>query len=101
MSNNQDMLNIIGLLENNEWAEHCTNTVLGSLLESEITRLVSKEQPAPVVPLSITLPDTSSKAFWSGTGKKEVFHPETYKRWVKEAIERSCMIAGIAVEVKS
>lgn len=57
--------------------------------------------PAPVVPLSITLPDTSSKAFWSGTGKKEVFHPETYKRWVKEAIERFCMIAGIAVEVKS
>lgn len=45
----QDMLNIIGLLENNEWAEHCTSTVLGSLLESEITRLVSKEQPVPVV----------------------------------------------------
>ncbi|EBS4766061.1 hypothetical protein DQZ23_26460, partial [Salmonella enterica subsp. enterica serovar Poona] len=45
-----DVLNIIGLLENNEWAEHCTSTVLGSLLESEITRLVSKEQPAPVVP---------------------------------------------------
>lgn len=46
----KDMLNIIGLLENNEWAEHCTSTVLGSLLESEITRLVGKEQPAPVVP---------------------------------------------------
>lgn len=46
----QDMLNIIGLLENNEWAEHCTSTVLGSLLESEITRLVGKEQSAPVVP---------------------------------------------------
>lgn len=46
----KDMLNIIGLLENNEWAEHCTSTVLGSLLESEITRLVSKEQSAPVVP---------------------------------------------------
>ncbi|EGI6492521.1 DUF550 domain-containing protein, partial [Salmonella enterica subsp. enterica serovar Hvittingfoss] len=43
----KDMLNIIGLLENNEWAEHCTSTVLGSLLESEITRLVSKEQQAP------------------------------------------------------
>lgn len=43
----KDMLNIVGLLENNEWAEHCTSTVLGSLLESEITRLVSKEQPAP------------------------------------------------------
>ncbi|EAU9638434.1 DUF550 domain-containing protein [Salmonella enterica] len=43
----KDMLNIIGLLENNEWTEHCTSTVLGSLLESEITRLVSKEQQAP------------------------------------------------------
>lgn len=63
-------------------------------------RIVYTATPAPVVPLSITLPDTSSKAFWSGTGKKEVFHPETYKRWVKEAIERFCMIAGIAVEVK-
>lgn len=45
-----DVLNIIGLLENNEWTERCTSTVLGSLLESEITRLVGKEQSAPVVP---------------------------------------------------
>ncbi|EDS7588879.1 ATPase [Salmonella enterica subsp. diarizonae] len=51
-------------------------------------------------PLTITLPDTSSKAFWSGTGNNETFHPETYKRQVKEAIERSCVIAGIGVEVK-
>ncbi len=51
-------------------------------------------------PLTITLPDTSSKAFWSGSGKSEVFHPETYKRWVKEAIERDCCIARIEVEVK-
>lgn len=51
----QDMLNIISLLEKNEWAEHCTSTVLGSLLESEITRLVSKEQPTPVVPESISV----------------------------------------------
>ncbi|EIO3278353.1 hypothetical protein LQI46_000089 [Salmonella enterica] len=50
----KDMLNIISLLENNEWAEHCTSTVLGSLLESEITRLVGKEQPAQVVPDEIT-----------------------------------------------
>lgn len=50
--------------------------------------------------LTITLPDTSSKAFWSGTGKHEVFHPETYKRWVQEAIERDCTINGIGVEVK-
>lgn len=51
-------------------------------------------------PLTITLPDTSSKAFWSGTGKSEVFHPDTYRRWVKEAIERHCTIAGIRVEVR-
>lgn len=50
--------------------------------------------------LTITLPDTSSKAFWSGTGKSEVFHPETYKCWAKEAIERACVISGIGVVVK-
>lgn len=50
--------------------------------------------------LTISLPDITSKAFWSGTGKSEVFHPESYKRWVKEAIERACVIAGIGVEVK-
>lgn len=47
----KDMLNIIDLLENNEWAEHCTNTVLGSLLESEITRLVGMTQSAPIMSL--------------------------------------------------
>ncbi|WP_239004224.1 protein Eaa [Salmonella enterica] len=46
----KDMLNIVDLLENNEWAEHCTSTLLGSHLESEITRLIGKEQPVPVVP---------------------------------------------------
>lgn len=51
-------------------------------------------------PLIITLPDISSKAFWSGSGKTEVFHPETYRRWVKEAIERYCAIGLIDVEVK-
>lgn len=50
--------------------------------------------------ITITPPDISSKAFWSGAGKTEVFHPETYKRWVKEAIERHCAIARINVEVK-
>ncbi|EBQ0176488.1 ATPase [Salmonella enterica subsp. enterica] len=50
--------------------------------------------------LTITLPDITSKAFWSGTGKSETFHTETYKRQLKEAIERSCVIAGIGVEVK-
>lgn len=43
-----DVRNVVTLLENNEWAEHCTNTVLGSRLESEITRLVGHEQPVPV-----------------------------------------------------
>lgn len=51
-------------------------------------------------PLTISLPDITSKAFWSSTGKSETFHPETYKRWVKEAIERACVIARIGVEVK-
>ncbi|HBQ3146376.1 TPA: DUF551 domain-containing protein [Klebsiella pneumoniae] len=45
-----DVRNIIGLLEANEWAEHCTSTVLGSRLEAEITRLIGRAQPAPVVP---------------------------------------------------
>ncbi len=35
-------------------------------------------------PLTIILPDISSKAFWSGSGKTEVFHTETYRRWVKK-----------------
>ncbi|HAK1939016.1 TPA: ATPase [Salmonella enterica] len=51
-------------------------------------------------PLTITLPDISSKAFRSSTGKSEVFHPEVYHRWVQEVIERACVIAGIGVEVK-
>ena len=44
-----DVRNIIGLLEINEWADHCTETVLGSRLESEITRLYNwrAAQPAP------------------------------------------------------
>ncbi|HHC0683259.1 TPA: molecular chaperone DnaJ, partial [Salmonella enterica] len=65
----QDMLNIIGLLENNEWAEHCTSTVLGSLLESEITRLVSKEQPTPVVPDEWTIQDAVK--FCRETGRQD------------------------------
>ncbi len=51
-------------------------------------------------PLTIFLPDISSKAFWSGAGKNETFHPDTYRRWAKEAIERGCIIACIDVEVK-
>ncbi|EOG3189399.1 hypothetical protein ACK82E_004696 [Salmonella enterica] len=53
----KDMLNIIDLLENNEWAEHCASTVLGSLLESEITRLVGMAQPAPSESTSQPLTD--------------------------------------------
>lgn len=45
-----DVRNVVGLLENNEWAEHCTKTELGQRLESEITRLVGHVQPVPVVP---------------------------------------------------
>ena len=34
-----DVRNVVVLLENNEWAEHCTKTELGQRLEIEITRL--------------------------------------------------------------
>lgn len=70
---------------------------------SEASNLLAKISPEicnASKPLSITLPDIRSKAFWSGTGKSETFHPETYRRWVKEAIERYCVSAGIGVEVK-
>lgn len=43
-----DVRNVVGLLENNEWAEHCTKTELGQRLESEITRLVGNMEPVPV-----------------------------------------------------
>lgn len=78
----------------------------GIIHAAEPTQSGSEVEAAPVndvtagKPLTITLPDPSSKAFWSGTGKSEVFHPETYRRWVKEAIERACVISGIDVEVK-
>ncbi|EBW7492730.1 hypothetical protein OWF56_002043 [Salmonella enterica subsp. enterica] len=65
----KDMLNIISLLENNEWAEHCTSTVLGSLLESEITRLVGKEQPVPAVPDEWTIQDAVK--FCRETGRQD------------------------------
>lgn len=51
-----DVRNVVALLENNEWADHCTSTELGKRLESEITRLYNwrSAQPAPVVPDAAT-----------------------------------------------
>lgn len=69
-------------------------------LESRPLCVKSNDAMREVAPLCVKLPDSSSKAFWSGIGKTEQFHPETYKRWVKEAIERAGSIAGIKVEVK-
>jgi DNA-binding protein H-NS len=69
-------------------------------LESRPLCVKSNDAMREAAPLCVKLPDSSSKAFWSGTGKTEQFHPETYKRWVKEAIERAGDIAGIQVEVK-
>lgn len=44
-----DMKAIIGLLEEREWAEHCTKTRLGKRLEQLITELHGEAaQPAPV-----------------------------------------------------
>lgn len=48
ISVDDDVRSVVSLLENNEWAEHCTNTVLGSRLESEITHLVGHVQPVLV-----------------------------------------------------
>lgn len=48
MAIESDVHSVINLLANNEWAEHCTTTVLGSMLEAEVTRLVGRTQPAPV-----------------------------------------------------
>lgn len=80
-----------------ERAEHDANIAAfkAMLPQSDLVNDVTTGKP-----LTITLPDITSKAFWSGTGKNEVFHPESYKRWVKEAIERACVIARIGVEVK-
>lgn len=69
-------------------------------LESRPLCVKSNDAMREAAPLCVKLPDSSSKAFWSGIGKTEQFHPETYKRWVKEAIERAGDIAGIKVEVK-
>ncbi|MBN5434795.1 hypothetical protein JY538_07185 [Serratia marcescens] len=43
----EDVESVVGLLESGEWAEHCTNTVLGQRLESAVTALVSDATPAP------------------------------------------------------
>ncbi|OAT32041.1 Eaa family phage protein [Buttiauxella brennerae ATCC 51605] len=69
-------------------------------MESRPLCVKSNDAMREAAPLCVKLPDSSSKAFWSGIGKTEQFHPETYKRWVKEAIERAGDIAGIQVEVK-
>lgn len=49
--------------------------------------------------ISFKLPDPSSKAFWGGNGKNETFYPSTYQLWLKEAIERAGIIAGVKIEV--
>lgn len=85
--------------ENNLLDSECHVAELGRE-KDELEKIVSVSNTTAGKPLTITLPDASSKAFWSGAGKSEVFHPDTYRRWVKEAIERDCTIAGIEVKVK-
>ncbi|EPM1358988.1 hypothetical protein RFD38_001768 [Klebsiella pneumoniae] len=77
-----------------EWAEKTCRAVMLQAGNAPVNGVTAGK------PLTITLPDTSSKAFWSGSGKTEVFHPDTYRRWVKESIERNCVIARIDVKVK-
>lgn len=114
----EEILKLVSALENerkqkNEWknlAKKSTSerivdieTLLSArqrLAELEALCVKSNDAMREAEALCVKLPDSSSKAFWSGTGKTEQFHPETYKRWVKEAIERAGDIAGIQVEVK-
>lgn len=77
-----------------EWAEKTCRAVMLQAGNAPVSGVTAGK------PLTITLPDISSKVFWSGSGKTEVFHPDTYRRWVKEAIERNCVIARIDVKVK-
>ncbi|HIE9268818.1 TPA: hypothetical protein ACXP8R_001692 [Klebsiella quasipneumoniae subsp. quasipneumoniae] len=77
-----------------EWAEKTCRAVMLQTGNAPVNGVTAGK------PLTITLPDISSKVFWSGSGKTEVFHPDTYRRWVKEAIERNCVIARIGVKVK-
>ncbi|HIC1475677.1 TPA: hypothetical protein ACWZ78_003154 [Klebsiella variicola] len=77
-----------------EWAEKTCRAVMLQAGNAPVNGVTAGK------PLTITLPDISSKVFWSGSGKTEVFHPDTYRRWVKEAIERNCVIARIDVKVK-
>lgn len=77
-----------------EWAEKTCRAVMLQAGNAPVNGVTAGK------PLTITLPDTSSKPFWSGSGKTEVFHPDTYRRWVKESIERNCVIARIDVKVK-
>ena len=106
---NPTLENVLSDAEENSPMSHAARILAKEVKFWRSVPLYRHAQPAPVVPvndvtngkpLTINLPDTSSKAFWSGSGKAEVFHPETYKRWVKEAIERYCAIARIDVEVK-
>lgn len=59
-----DVRNVVALLENNEWADHCTSTELGKRLESEITRLYNwrSAKPGPVVPEEMT-PQQASRSY--------------------------------------
>lgn len=91
----------LAFMASNRWRDKCVNAEKRiAELESRSLCVKSNDAMREAAPLCVKLPDSSSKAFWSGVGKTEKFHPETYKRWVKEAIERAGDIAGIKVEVK-
>lgn len=98
----KDMLNIISLLEKNEWAEHCTSTVLGSLLESEITRLVGKEQSAPVtqdgwISCSERMPEIRQTVIgWNGYAVRQcVYTRNEYAKTQKGREPRFEILTGI------
>lgn len=81
--------------ESGEWVSCHDAEHLAEQLERAQSRITELEGRT----LSFELPDPSSKAFWGGTGKNETFYPSTYKLWLKEAIERAGIIAGVKIEV--
>lgn len=95
-----DDSHVIKLMDNLSWMKLVHEDLLPFQISDDTPVNAMVNDVTTGKPLTITLPDITSKAFWSGTGKSETFHPETYKRWVKEAIERACVIARIGVEVK-
>ena len=95
----QDVKNIIGLLAENEWAEHCTKSELGRDLECEITRLQDlRAQPQKPVELPGYLSYAGIPAEYPSYAE-EIAHQRGFEHGVKRCKE-SLDAANVKYEVK-